>query len=117
MTDKELEEKAEKTVKRYVCGDCNKCQSHGYIGCDVYKYSKDSFIAGAKAMHKENEQQEMMIICNEKIDDLRRVNKKLKTKLENTERKIREISQKCYEVEDIESIISDLNNLSMELEE
>jgi hypothetical protein len=55
MTDKELEKKAEETVKRNVCGDCNKCQSHGYIGCDVYKYSKDSFIAGAKAMQDDKE--------------------------------------------------------------
>lgn len=71
-----------------------------------------------KELEEENERlQEMMITYNEKIDDLRIINKKLKTKLENTERKIREISQKCYEVENIESIISDLDNLAMELEE
>lgn len=57
----------------------------------------DGLIAGAKAMQDENE--------------------RLKTKLENTERKIREISQKCYEVEGIEIIISDLDNLAMEVEE
>ena len=43
------EEMAEEIVKRNVCGDCNKCQSHGYIGCDIYRYSKDSFLAGLKA--------------------------------------------------------------------
>ena len=46
MTDKEL---AKEIVKRNVCGDCNKCQSHGYIGCDTYRYSRDSFLAGFRA--------------------------------------------------------------------
>lgn len=44
----ELEKKAEEYVKRNVCKNCNKCQSYGYIGCDIYKYSKNSYIAGAK---------------------------------------------------------------------
>lgn len=48
MTDKELEKKAEEYVKKIVCENCNKCQSYGYIGCDIYKYSKNSYIAGAK---------------------------------------------------------------------
>lgn len=43
------EEMAEEIVKRNVCEDCNRCQSHGYIGCDIYRYSKDSFLAGLKA--------------------------------------------------------------------
>lgn len=94
MTDEELEKKAEETVKRNVCGDCNKCQSHGYIGCDVYKYSKDSFIAGAKAMQKENEQlkhirhfielqkQQQEMECNKMsstiIEELKKKNEQLK---------------------------------------
>lgn len=52
MKTEELVKKAEETVKKNVCGDCNKCQSHGYIGCDVYKYSRDSFIAGAKELEQ-----------------------------------------------------------------
>lgn len=43
------EEMAEELVKRNVCGHCNRCQSHGYIGCDIYRYSKDGFLAGLKA--------------------------------------------------------------------
>ena len=43
------EEMAEEIVKRNVCENCNRCQSHGYIGCDIYRYSKDSFLAGLKA--------------------------------------------------------------------
>ena len=43
------EEMAEELVKRNVCGHCNRCQSHGYIGCDIYRYSKDSFLAGLNA--------------------------------------------------------------------
>ena len=43
------EEMAEELVKRNVCGHCNRCQSHGYIGCDIYRYSKDSFLTGLKA--------------------------------------------------------------------
>ena len=43
------EEMAEEIVKRNVCEDCNRCQSHGYIGCDIYRYSKDSCLAGLKA--------------------------------------------------------------------
>lgn len=46
MTDEEM---AEEIVKRNVCEDCNRCQSHGYIGCDIYRYSKDGFLAGLKA--------------------------------------------------------------------
>lgn len=48
MTIEKLEKKAEEYVKRNVCENCNKCQSYGYIGCDIYKYSKNSYIAGAK---------------------------------------------------------------------
>lgn len=97
MTDEELAKKAEETVKRYVCGDCNKCQSHGYIGCDVYKYSKDSFIAGAKAMQEENEQlnrirhsielqkQKQEMECNKMsstiIEELQKENKQLKQQI------------------------------------
>ena len=46
MTDEEM---AEELVKRNVCGHCNRCQSHGYICCDIYRYSKDGFLAGLKA--------------------------------------------------------------------
>lgn len=48
MTIEKLEKEAEETVKRIVCENCNKCQSYGYIGCDIYKYSKNAYIAGAK---------------------------------------------------------------------
>ncbi len=52
MSEKETEE----IVKRNVCGDCNKCQSHGYIGCDVYRYSKDSYLYGLRTgYNKANE--------------------------------------------------------------
>ena len=76
MSKEELAKKAEDTVKRNVCGDCNKCQSHGYFGCDIYKYSRDSFIAGAKAMQEENEQlkQELLTyknaICNKECAEV-----------------------------------------------
>ena len=43
-----FEKEAEEIVKRNVCGDCNKCQSHGYIGCDIYRYSKDSCLYGLR---------------------------------------------------------------------
>ena len=118
MTDKELEKKAEEYAKEQeeycilgVYDDTAELEYDRGYNIGYINGLEEGFIAGAKEM------QEKLISCNEKIDDLRRVNKKLKTKLENTERKIWEISQKCYEVEDIESIISDLNNLSMELEE
>ena len=39
---------AEEVVKRNVCGDCNTCQSHGYIGCNTYRYSRDSYLRGAR---------------------------------------------------------------------
>ena len=51
-----FEKEAEEIVKRNVCGDCNKCQSHGYIGCDIYRYSKDSCLYGLrKGYNKVNE--------------------------------------------------------------
>lgn len=53
----------------------------------------------------------------EKILNVEQENEKLITKLKKVENKINAISKKCYEVEDIESIISDLDNLSMELAE
>ena len=84
---------------------------------EIEKVSDFRWEENQKLKEENKRLQEMMITCNEKIDDLRRINKKLKTKLENTERKIREINQKCYEIENIESIISDLDNLSIELEE
>lgn len=43
-----FEKEAEEIVKRNVCGDCNKCQSYGYIGCDIYRYSKDSCLYGLR---------------------------------------------------------------------
>lgn len=52
-----------------------------------------------------------------KILNVEKENEKLITKLKKVENKINTISKKCYEVEDIESIISDLDNLSMEIEE
>ena len=65
----ELEKKAEENVKRNVCGYCNKCQSHGYIGCDIYKYSRDSFIAGAKenniVWHKQSDTDDIYDACND----------------------------------------------------
>lgn len=113
MTEEELEKKAESLLKEISISK----KSSG-MTFTVFPSAKDCYIRGVKDGLEENERlQEMMITCNEKIDDLRRINKKLKTKLENTERKIREISQKCYEVENIESIISDLDKLLMELEE
>ena len=43
-----FETEAEEIVKRNVCGDCNKCQSHGYICCDIYRYSRDSCLYGLR---------------------------------------------------------------------
>lgn len=57
------------------------------------------------------------MVIQEDVLRLRIENEQLKAKLKYTERKIKEISQSCYEVENIESIISDLDNLSMELVE
>lgn len=51
------------------------------------------------------------------ILNVEKENEKLITKLKKVENKINAISKKCYEVENIESIISDLDNLLMELEE
>lgn len=56
-------------------------------------------------------------IVMEKILYVEQENEKLITKLKKVENKINAISKKCYEVEDIESIISDLDNLLMEIEE
>lgn len=56
-------------------------------------------------------------IVMKKILDVEQENEKLIAKLKKVENKINAISQKCYEVEDMESIISDLDSLSMELEE
>jgi hypothetical protein len=57
-----FEEEAEEIVKRNVCGDCNKCQSHGYIGCDIYKYSKDSCLYGLRTgYNKANEKAKEII--------------------------------------------------------
>lgn len=51
-----FEKEAEEIVKRNVCGDCNKCQSYGYIGCDIYRYSKDSCLYGLRTgYNKANE--------------------------------------------------------------
>lgn len=51
-----FEKEAEEIVKRNVCGDCNKCQSHGYIGCEVYRYSRDSYLRGVNdGYNKANE--------------------------------------------------------------
>lgn len=51
-----FEKEAEEIVKRNVCGDCNKCQSHGYIGCEVYRYSRDSYLRGVNdGCNKANE--------------------------------------------------------------
>lgn len=76
MTEKELAKKAEETVKRNVCGDCDKCQSHGYIGCDIYEYSKDSFIAGAKAMQDDKERLETSLSSlKESVELLQQIEK------------------------------------------
>jgi len=51
-----FEKEAEEIVKRNVCEDCNRCQSHGYIGCDIYRYSKDSCLYGLReGYNKANE--------------------------------------------------------------
>lgn len=59
-------------------------------------------------------------LYNQQIDEINDVfeeNEQLKAKIKDILRKISEISEKCYEVEDIEIIISDLDNLAMEVEE
>lgn len=41
-----LEEKAQKYTIDNVCGNCNKCQSKGYIGCDKFRFAKKAYIDG-----------------------------------------------------------------------
>ena len=41
-----LEEKAQKYTIDNVCGNCNKCQSKGYIGCDIFRFAKKAYIDG-----------------------------------------------------------------------
>ena len=36
-------EEAEKYAIKIICGNCNHCQSKGYIGCDTYRYGKTAF--------------------------------------------------------------------------
>lgn len=43
-----VEERADKYAIKEICGNCNHCQSKGYIGCDTYRYGKNAYIAGAK---------------------------------------------------------------------
>ena len=42
------EEMAEEYADKNVCGHCKQCNG-AYIGCDKYRYAKQSFLAGLKA--------------------------------------------------------------------
>ena len=43
-----IEEKAQKYTIDNVCGNCNKCQSKGYIGCDIFRFAKKAYLDRAK---------------------------------------------------------------------
>ena len=43
-----LEEKAQKYTIDNVCGNCNKCHSKGYIGCDTFRFAKKAYLDRAK---------------------------------------------------------------------
>ena len=45
-----LEEKAQKYTIDNVCGNCNKCQSKGYIGCDTFRFAKKAYLDSANEM-------------------------------------------------------------------
>lgn len=48
-----VEERAEQYAIKEICGNCNHCQSKGYIGCDTYRYGKNAYIAGYNACLEE----------------------------------------------------------------
>lgn len=44
MTIKDIaKDEAKKYAIKEICGNCNNCQSKGYIGCDTYRYGKNAF--------------------------------------------------------------------------
>lgn len=113
MTDVELEKKA----KLYADEHYNDTDEYGYWFSDI-EMLRRAYIAGAKETQKETIEIEKVSDYRwEENQQLKQENEQLKTKLENIDREIRLISNKCYAVEDIENIVSDLNDLLVELEE
>lgn len=78
-----LEEKAQKYTIDNVCGNCNRCQSKGYIGCDTFRFAKKAYLDRAK--------EEMLDpFGNTYVSDLQCENKELREQLEQAKEIIKE---------------------------
>ena len=78
-----LEEKAQKYTIDNVCGNCNKCHSKGYIGCDTFRFAKKAYLERAK--------EEMLDpFGNTYVNDLKIENKELREQLEQAKEIIKE---------------------------
>ena len=83
-----LGEKAQKYTIDNVCGNCNKCQSKGYIGCDTFRFAKKAYLDRAK--------EEMLDpFGNSYVNDLKIENKELREQLEQAKELLKKYNNKA----------------------
>ncbi len=73
-----IEEKAQKYTIDNVCGNCNKCQSKGYIGCDTFRFAKKAYLDRAKKEIFDPFGNKVDLITREYVESLEKQNAEMK---------------------------------------